>query len=240
MLPRLPFHRREGPDEGHGAAPARDSLFKQLAWFVIDWIKVSWKDLLTLAVLGAAALAVSSSLPSPDPTRNSRFPFWQFPTKGTYTILPFQIYSAPVAAVRNFPITFDTSGDIVYPELAYPGRGWIISPALSGVLSAAVPACVMVAAQLRIRSFGDCSSGVLGLLQALLVLGALAQAVLKQVVGGFRPTFLDVYMPAGRGAGGRRATRRGSTASPSAPPWPSCRTARATPPSGTGGTTTSR
>ena len=33
--------------------------------FVIDWVKVSWRDILTMAVLGAATLGVSPPFPVP-------------------------------------------------------------------------------------------------------------------------------------------------------------------------------
>jgi membrane-associated phospholipid phosphatase len=105
-----------------------------------------------------------------------------------------QIYQAPYAGTRNFPITFTESGDIVYPEFAYPNRGWIISPQLSGVISAVIPIVVILLAQLRIRSFWDCNNAILGLLYSL-IMGALFQAILKTLIGGFRPIFLDVCQP---------------------------------------------
>lgn len=132
-----------------------------LVRFVINWIKISWRDLLAMAVLGAASLG---------------------------------IYEAPLASVRTFPITFAASGDIVYPEFSYPRRGWIISPALSGVLAALVPIAVIVLAQIRIRSFWDTNNGIIGVLYSL-ILSALFQVVMKMLVGGFRPYFLDVCRP---------------------------------------------
>ncbi|KAL2023309.1 hypothetical protein VTK56DRAFT_3047 [Thermocarpiscus australiensis] len=163
----LPFHRREPrgqgleTETGEKRPASMDSIFRQLFQFVVFWIKVSWKDIIAMAALGAAALA---------------------------------IYNAPLAAVRNFPITFDSSGDIVYPQWAYPNRGWIISPSLSGVISAVIPICVILAAQIRIRSFWDCNNAILGLLYSL-ILGSLFQVIIKQLIGGFRPTFLDVCRP---------------------------------------------
>jgi hypothetical protein len=53
--PGLPRHE---PAPNGKADPRRPSLFKQLVWFVIDWIKISWKDVLAMAILGAAALSV--------------------------------------------------------------------------------------------------------------------------------------------------------------------------------------
>ncbi|KAK0702192.1 phosphatidic acid phosphatase type 2/haloperoxidase [Lasiosphaeris hirsuta] len=129
--------------------------------FLLQWAKVSWKDILAMAILGAASQAV---------------------------------YKAPLAAVRNFPITFSGSGDIVYPQFAYPERGWIISPMLSGILSALIPIAVILLAQTRIRSFWDANNAILGVLYAL-ILGTLFQVIIKQLIGGFRPYFLDVCRP---------------------------------------------
>lgn len=131
------------------------------ARFLVEWVKTSWKDILAMAILGAASQA---------------------------------IYKAPLAAVRNFPITFSGSGDIVYPQFAYPERGWIISPVLSGILSALVPIAVILIAQTRIRSFWDANNAILGVLYAL-ILGTLFQVIIKQLIGGFRPYFLDVCQP---------------------------------------------
>ncbi|KAK1753787.1 phosphatidic acid phosphatase type 2/haloperoxidase [Echria macrotheca] len=139
----------------------KESTPKRLVRFVIDWIKVSWRDILAMAILGAASQA---------------------------------IYSAPLAAIRTFPITFTTSGDIIYPQFAYPNRGWIISPALSGVISALIPIAVILLAQIRIRSFWDANNAILGLLYAL-ILGTLFQVIIKQLIGGLRPYFLDVCQP---------------------------------------------
>jgi membrane-associated phospholipid phosphatase len=105
-----------------------------------------------------------------------------------------QIYQAPYAGTRNFPITFDASGDIVYPQFAYPMRGWIISAPLSGVLSALVPVVVIALAQLRIRSFWDFNNAVLGLLYSI-VLATLFQVIIKMLIGGFRPYWLTICQP---------------------------------------------
>lgn len=105
-----------------------------------------------------------------------------------------QIYQAPLASTRTFPVTFDPSGDIVFPEFSYPRRGWIISPALSGVLAALVPIGVIVLAQIRIRSFWDANNGIIGVLYSL-ILATLFQVIIKMLIGGFRPYFLDVCQP---------------------------------------------
>ncbi|VBB81709.1 Putative protein of unknown function [Podospora comata] len=104
------------------------------------------------------------------------------------------IYQAPYASTRNFPITFNQSGDIVYPELAYPHRGWIISPQLSGVIAVVIPLGVIFLAQIRIKSFWDLNNAVLGLLYSM-ILSSFFQVVIKNLIGGFRPYFLDICQP---------------------------------------------
>jgi len=115
------------------------------------------------------------------------------------------IYRAPMSTIRTFPVTFTQSGDIVWPELAFPERGWIISPALSGILSTLVPIAIIALAQIRIRSFWDANNGILGVLYSA-ILGTLFQVILKIWAGGFRPYFLTVCQPDISLAAGRNAT----------------------------------
>ena len=105
-----------------------------------------------------------------------------------------QIYKAPLASTHTFPITFAQSGDIVYPSLAYPARGWTIPSRVSGLIAALVPISVILLAQLRIRSFWDANNGAMGVGYALL-LGTLFQVIIKVLVGGLRPYFLVVCQP---------------------------------------------
>lgn len=115
------------------------------------------------------------------------------------------IYTAPLAATRNFPITFTQSGDIVYPEFAYPNRGWIISPSQSALIASLIPIGIIVLAQIRIRSFWDMNNGIIGVLYSL-ILGTLFQVVIKQLIGGFRPYFLEVCQPDISGAATHNTT----------------------------------
>ncbi|KAL6354814.1 hypothetical protein LRP88_12169 [Fusarium phalaenopsidis] len=109
--------------------------------------------------------------------------------------LAFGLYHTPVIITRTFPITFDaTSGDIIYPEWAYPDRGWIIPSWLSGAISIAGPFSVYLLAQIQIRSIWDASNAIMGTTWSV-ILASLFQVTLKQLVGGFRPYFLDVCMP---------------------------------------------
>ncbi|KAK3331104.1 phosphatidic acid phosphatase type 2/haloperoxidase [Apodospora peruviana] len=104
------------------------------------------------------------------------------------------LYSAPLVPIRTFPITFDASGDIVFPQFAFPDRGWIISPRDSGLISALVPIAVILLAQIRIRSFWDLNNGIFGVLYSLII-GTLFQVIIKMLIGGMRPYFLDVCQP---------------------------------------------
>jgi diacylglycerol diphosphate phosphatase / phosphatidate phosphatase len=49
-------------------------------------------------------------------------------------------------------------------------------------------------AQIRIRSLWDTNNAIMGLLYAVII-GTLFQVIVKQIVGGFRPFFLDVCKP---------------------------------------------
>lgn len=104
------------------------------------------------------------------------------------------IYQAPLAVTRTFAVEFNETGDIVSPEFAYPDRGWIISSALSAVLSVGVPGLIILLTQIRVRSFRDTSNAIIGLFYSL-ILSTLFQVVLKMLVGGFRPYFLSVCKP---------------------------------------------
>lgn len=97
-------------------------------------------------------------------------------------------------SVRTFPITFNGSGDIIYPEWAYPYRGWILPSWLAGLLSIAGPILVYILAQFRVKSAWDASNAIMGTMWAVM-LGCLFQVTIKQLIGGFRPYFLDVCMP---------------------------------------------
>lgn len=108
--------------------------------------------------------------------------------------ISFGIYLVPMISVRTFPITFNGSGDIIYPEWAYPYRGWILPSWLAGLLSIAGPILVYILAQFRVKSAWDASNAIMGTVWAV-TLGCLFQVTIKQLIGGFRPYFLDVCMP---------------------------------------------
>ena len=82
----------------------------------------------------------------------------------------------------------------MYPELAYPLRKEIIPIWLAAFLAAVVPILVILAAQIRVRSFWDVNNGVLGLLYSLIT-AAVFQVWIKWLIGGLRPHFLAVCQP---------------------------------------------
>jgi diacylglycerol diphosphate phosphatase / phosphatidate phosphatase len=100
---------------------------------------------------------------------------------------------APHTFTRLIPVT-GPSGDIYYPEIAYPYVEPIFSSVLAGVLSALIPVVVMLVSQLWIQSFDDFSHGVLGLAYSM-VTGTCFQVILKKTIGGLRPHFLAVCQP---------------------------------------------
>ncbi|KAK0392046.1 hypothetical protein NLU13_1544 [Sarocladium strictum] len=104
------------------------------------------------------------------------------------------IYVSPVPVTRTFPITFTHSGDVVFPEWAYPYRGWILPSWLSGLVSIGVPILVYFLAVPRVKSVWDLSAAIMGTIWSVLI-ATLFQVTLKQLIGGFRPTFLDTCNP---------------------------------------------
>ncbi|KAI5458536.1 hypothetical protein BGZ63DRAFT_513682 [Mariannaea sp. PMI_226] len=150
--------------------------------------------------------AVSSvvTMPSPHPRRPTRaFIIRWFWLNWTDLLamaivggITMALYHAPISLLipRTFPITFDKSGDIIYPEWAYPDRGWIVPSWIDGLITLTVPFLTYVLAQYRIKSAWDASNAIVGTTWAV-ILASLFQVTLKQLVGGFRPYFLDVCMP---------------------------------------------
>ncbi|KAL7919792.1 phosphatidic acid phosphatase type 2/haloperoxidase [Trichoderma austrokoningii] len=103
------------------------------------------------------------------------------------------IYRARPAPTRSFPVTF-SDGEVVWPEFGYPLRKEIIPIWLAAFLASIIPIAVMLAMQIRIRSFWDFNNGVLGLLYSL-ISAAVFQVFCKWLIGGLRPHFLTVCRP---------------------------------------------
>ncbi|KAI6778595.1 diacylglycerol diphosphate phosphatase / phosphatidate phosphatase [Emericellopsis cladophorae] len=95
---------------------------------------------------------------------------------------------------RRFAVYQDTQRTVVNTDLAYPEREWILSSIVVGCLAVFLPLGVFTTAQWWLRSFWDWDAAVLGHLHSVL-LATLIQVVLKVLVGGLRPSFLDVCEP---------------------------------------------
>ena len=63
---------------------------------------------------------------------------------------------------RDSSLVEKESGDVVFPEWAYPYRGWIIPSWLSGLVSIGLPILVYFLAQPRIKSVWDLSAAIMG------------------------------------------------------------------------------
>lgn len=157
----------------------------------LEWLRITLLDLITMAVLGAVSLVV---------------------------------FRLPPPAHRNFPITFTPSedsvfgrispgsGDVVYPQFAYPYQDQFIPSHAATVLAAGVPIATFLLAQIRIRSFWDLNNAIMGLLYSLIT-SALFQVTIKCLIGGLRPNFLTVCNPdpsLSRGPGGNKTGLEGT------------------------------
>ncbi len=101
---------------------------------------------------------------------------------------------ADPAPTRSFAVTFTSDGEVVYPEFAYPMRKEIIPIWLAAFLASVIPIVVILAMQIRIRSFWDVNNGIIGLLYSLIT-AAVFQVFIKWLIGGLRPHFLTVCKP---------------------------------------------
>ncbi|RYO84136.1 hypothetical protein DL766_001848 [Monosporascus sp. MC13-8B] len=109
-------------------------------------------------------------------------------------IVNFLLYRAKPPVTRTFPLTVVETGEVVYPQFAYPYRQQIIAPWLDAFLGAAIPIVVILLAQIRIRSFWDVNNGIIGLAYGLLT-SVFFVVMIKLLVGGLRPHFYDVCKP---------------------------------------------
>ncbi|KAI1381453.1 acid phosphatase/Vanadium-dependent haloperoxidase [Hypoxylon crocopeplum] len=132
-----------------------------------QWLKLTWPDILTMLLVGAVAI-------------------------GVYSIRP--------AGTRMFPLTVidarsgGDTGEVVYPEFAYPYRPQIISSWLDTVLALLIPLFFLLIIQIRVRSFWDLNNAIIGFLYAL-ECSATFQVMIKWLIGGLRPSFYDVCKP---------------------------------------------
>ncbi|UJR21401.1 hypothetical protein I4U23_024491 [Adineta vaga] len=103
------------------------------------------------------------------------------------------IYFLRPAPDRVFPVYF-SNGEIVYPEFTYPFRKDIIPIWLAALLAFIVPFIFIMLMQIRVRSFNDVNTAIMGLLFSL-ISAAVFQVFIKWLIGGLRPHFLSVCKP---------------------------------------------
>jgi len=72
---------------------------------------------------------------------------------------PGQVYNAPPAPSRSFPVTF-RDGEIVNPDFAYPLRNEIVPIYAAALMAALIPIFIFLVMQIRIRSFWDVNNAV--------------------------------------------------------------------------------
>ncbi|KAL7747324.1 hypothetical protein RI367_007378 [Sorochytrium milnesiophthora] len=101
-------------------------------------------------------------------------------------------YCRPVPN-RLFPLQFQ-DGEVVYPQFAYPLRRNIIPIWLAGFLGFIFSFVAICLVQIRVRSWHDFNTALLGLLSSL-VTAAVFQVFLKWLIGGLRPHFYAVCKP---------------------------------------------
>ncbi|KAL8382003.1 hypothetical protein RB595_006000 [Gaeumannomyces hyphopodioides] len=189
-MARLPFLRRQRDDDGstlptHNrrtrrrassqstkTSPLEPYSMRRRPTFM-EWLKITLLDLITMAVLGALSLVIFRLHP---PAHRS-----------------FPITFTPNAA-SGFGTISPGSGDVVYPQFAYPYQDQFIPSHAATVLAAGVPIATFLLAQIRIRSFWDLNNAIMGLLYSLIT-SALFQVTIKWLIGGLRPNFLSVCNP---------------------------------------------
>ncbi|KAI1411750.1 acid phosphatase/Vanadium-dependent haloperoxidase [Hypoxylon sp. FL1857] len=131
------------------------------------WLRVTWLDVVTMIILGAIAL-------------------------GVYSLRP--------PGTRMFPLTVidartgEDTGEVVYPQFAYPYRPQIIPSWLDTILVILAPLFVFLLVQIRVRSFWDFNNAIIGFIYALETSSAF-QVIIKWLIGGLRPNFYDVCQP---------------------------------------------
>lgn len=94
---------------------------------------------------------------------------------------------------RVFPV-YVSNGEIANLELAYPFRKEIIPVWLAALLAFIIPFTLIMSIQIRIRSFNDANTAIMGLLFSL-ISSALVQVSMKWLIGGLRPNFLSICKP---------------------------------------------
>ncbi|CAF3608925.1 unnamed protein product [Rotaria sordida] len=94
---------------------------------------------------------------------------------------------------RVFPVYF-SNGEIVNPEFSYPFRKDIIPIWLAAFLAFIIPFIFIILMLIRLRSFNDANTAIMGLLFSL-ISAAVFQVFIKWLIGGLRPHFFSVCKP---------------------------------------------
>ncbi|CAF0782920.1 unnamed protein product [Adineta steineri] len=103
------------------------------------------------------------------------------------------IYYLPPAPNRVFPVYF-ANGQIVNPEFSYPYQKDIIPIWLAALLAFIIPFIFIMLMQIRLRSFNDTNTAIMGLLFSL-ISAAVFQVFIKWLIGGLRPHFFAACKP---------------------------------------------
>ncbi|CAK7225353.1 hypothetical protein SBRCBS47491_005859 [Sporothrix bragantina] len=105
----------------------------------------------------------------------------------------FQLYLSKPPAARSFAV-MTQNNDVVYPQFAFPLRDEILPSWLAILLGPFVPVVILLILQLYVRSFWDANNAIFGVLYSLSN-SVVFQVIIKWLIGGLRPHFLDVCKP---------------------------------------------
>ncbi|KAI1472052.1 acid phosphatase/Vanadium-dependent haloperoxidase [Daldinia caldariorum] len=111
---------------------------------------------------------------------------------GVYILRPVNIRTFPLTVIN--PRTYEDTGEVVYPELAYPSRPQLVSSEADTAIVIVFPIFTILLFQIRIQNFWDLNNAIIGSIYALEISAAF-QVMIKWLIGGFRPNFYDVCQP---------------------------------------------
>jgi len=103
------------------------------------------------------------------------------------------LYYLRPAPTRLFPVYF-RDGEVVNPEFSYPFGKDIVPIWLAALLAFIVPFIFIMLMQIRLRSFNDANTAIMGVLFSLIT-AAVFQVFIKWLIGGLRPHFFSVCKP---------------------------------------------
>ncbi|KAL1902422.1 hypothetical protein Sste5346_001402 [Sporothrix stenoceras] len=103
------------------------------------------------------------------------------------------LYLSKPPASRSFAV-YNQNNDVVYPQFAFPLRDEIIPSWLAIFLGPFVPVVILLLFQVYVRSFWDANNAIFGVLYSLSN-SVVFQVIIKWLIGGLRPHFLDVCKP---------------------------------------------